>query len=332
MNTQTLELDLSKHAGNQCVIVGQGDASGTTVKATIYDNGADAAITGHTAYFVALLPDKRHYYRGSATVSGNTVTHVVNEEKLAAVAGYTDEAYFTFEKGAVKYSTERFAVDIRRSALDGKKPAENWDNQINDIVRRGSEAVASANNAAASANRAAGTANDAAATALASSEAADESASNADDATNAAVLATARANKSAGDADAAAEKASTSAENADAATGSANKAATSANTAAGLSNTAAARANGAAENATAAASNALNIANSIASIEPPSDKEVEELHAANATLATAVAELQDAYVVLGKTVYVPSSRVASSGGGNLTLNNATFSGSSVVLK
>ena len=58
MNTQTLELDLSKHAGNQCVIVGQGDASGTTVKATIYDNGADAAITGHTAYFVALLPDK----------------------------------------------------------------------------------------------------------------------------------------------------------------------------------------------------------------------------------------------------------------------------------
>lgn len=331
MNTQTLELDLSKHAGNQCVVIGQGDASGTTIKASVYDNGADASLSGYTAYLVALLPDKQHYYRGLSTVSGNAVTHVVNEEKLAAVAGYTDEAYFTFEKGAVKYSTERFAIDIRRSALSGKKPAENWDNQIDDIVKRGNEAVTSANNAAAEASRASGTANDAARTAIAAASSADESAGSADEAAESATLAAGSANKAAGAANDAAKKADTSAAKADTATGNANKATAAANTSADLSNAAAARANGAAEDATAAATNALNIANAIAGSSPPGDDEVAALESAVSILGEDVANLKDAYVVIGETAFAPTNRKSALSGETITIGNASVSSETATL-
>ena len=59
MNTQTLELDLSKDGlGTNLVRVGQGDKGGTTLRALIYDGGAEAALTGFTGYLEVLLPNK----------------------------------------------------------------------------------------------------------------------------------------------------------------------------------------------------------------------------------------------------------------------------------
>mgnify|MGYP000481257232 CR=1 FL=1 len=47
MNTHTLELDLSKDGlGAGLVRVGQGDKHGTTIKALIYDGGAEAGLYG----------------------------------------------------------------------------------------------------------------------------------------------------------------------------------------------------------------------------------------------------------------------------------------------
>lgn len=239
-NTRTLELDISKEGAGTCVKVGQGDDGGTTIKALIYDNGAEFALSGATAWLVVLLPNKRNYYRGKCSVSGNAATITVDESKLCSVPGYTDEAYFTITKSGATYSTERFAIEILRSALDGQQPAQNWDDAVQDLIDRGETAVKNANAAAATAN-------------------------------------------------------------------------------------------GAAEDATAAAQNALNIANSIASIEPPSDDEVQELREENATLATALVELQDGYIVLGETAYMPTNRRTALSGETVTVAQATVSGETATL-
>lgn len=331
MNTRTLELDISKEGAGTCVKVGQGDNGGTTIKALIYDNGAEFALSGATAWLVVLLPNKRNYYRGQCSVSGNAATITVDESKLCSVPGYTDEAYFTITKDGNTYSTERFALDILRSALDGQQPAQNWDDAVQDLIDRGNQAVSSANSAASAANSAASKANSAATSATNAAKAANDAAASATSAASAANTAKANADKATTAANNAASAANTAKTNADAATSKANAAASAANTAASNANSAAAAANGAADDATAAAQNALNIANSIAAIEPPSDDEVEELRDANAVLATAVAELQDDYVVIKETAYMPASRRSALSGETLTVAQASMSGETATL-
>lgn len=330
-NTRTLELDISKEGSGTCIKVGQGDDGGTTIKALVYDNGVEFALSGATAWLVVLLPNKRNYYRGQCSVSGNAATITVDESKLCSVSGYTDEAYFTITKSGKTYSTERFAIEILRSALDGQQPAQNWDDSVQDLIDRGETAVKNANSAASAANTAADKANTAASTA-------NSAAKNANDAADAANTAASAANTAKQNADAAttaannaASAANTAKQNADKATASANAAASAANTAAASANAAAAAANGAAEDATAAAHNALNIANSIAAIEPPSDDEVQELRDENATLATALVELQDGYIVLGETAYMPTNRRTALSSETVTVAQATVSGETATL-
>ena len=309
-NTRTLELDISKEGTGTCVKVGQGDDGGTTIKALIYDNGAEFELSGATAWLVVLLPNKRNYYRGQCSVSGNAVTITVDESKLCSVSGYTDEAYFTITKSGKTYSTERFAIEILRSALDGQQPAQSWDDAVQDLIDRGETAVKNANAAASSANSAASNATTAASTANAAATNANNAAKAANDAASAANTAKA---------------------NADKATTAANNAASAANTAKTNADAATSKANAAASAATAAAQNALNIANSIAAIDPPSDDEVEELRDANAVLATTVAELQDDYVVIKETAYMPASRRSALSGETLTVAQASMSGETATL-
>lgn len=330
-NTRTLELDISKEGAGTCIKVGQGDDGGTTIKALIYDNGAEFALSGATAWLVVLLPNKRNYYRGQCSVSGNAATITVDESKLCSVPGYTDEAYFTVTKSGNTYSTERFAIEILRSALDGQQPAQNWDDAVQDLIDRGETAVKNANSAASAANTAAGKANTAASTANSAATAANNAADAANTAASAANTAKQNADAATTAANNAASAANTAKQNADAATSNANAAASAANTAASSANAAAAAANGAAEDATAAAQNALNIANSIASIEPPSDDEVQELREENATLATALVELQDGYIVLGETAYMPTNRRTALSGETVTVAQATVSGETATL-
>lgn len=330
-NTRTLELDISKEGAGTCVKVGQGDDGGTTIKALIYDNGAEFSLSGATAWLVVLLPNKRNYYRGQCSVSGNAATITVDESKLCSVPGYTDEAYFTVTKSGNTYSTERFAIEILRSALDGQQPAQNWDDAVQDLIDRGETAVKNANSAASAANTAAGKANTAASTANSAATAANNAADAANTAASAANTAKQNADAATTAANNAASAANAAKQNADAATSNANAAASAANTAASSANAAAAAANGAAEDATAAAQNALNIASSIASIEPPSDDEVQELREENATLATALVELQDGYIVLGETAYMPTNRRTALSGETVTVAQATVSGETATL-
>ena len=139
-----------------------------------------------------------------------------------------------------------------------------------------------------------------------------------DDLTTAANTATRNANT-------ATTAANTATRNANTATTAANTAASAANTAASNARTAASSANGAAKEATAAASNALQIANSIAASAPPTDKTVAELQDANRVLATALADAQDKYIVLGSTAYMPTSRNSGLTGETITVAKAIAS-------
>lgn len=269
MNTHTLELDLSKDGlGAGLVRVGQGDKHGTTIKALIYDGGAEAALTGFTAYLEVLLPNKRNYYRAVAAISGNAATVTVDENKLCSVAGYTDEAYFAFEKDGVRYSTERFAIEILRCVTEGQKPAQNWDDALDDLISRGNAAVSAANTAAGAANTAANRANQAA------------------------------------------EKANGSADKAD-------KAAADAHTAA--------------DDAREATKRALSVIGSGTGGGADS-AEVEKLKEDAATLATALVDLTDDYIVIDNTVFTPASRVISTDGGTIELDRASYENGIITLE
>lgn len=326
MNTHTLELDLSKDGlGAGLVRVGQGDKHGTTIKALIYDGGAEAALTGFTAYLEVLLPDKRHYYRAVAAISGNAATVTVDENKLCSVAGYTDEAYFAFEKDGVRYSTERFAVEILRCVTEGQQPAQNWDDAIDNLISRGNAAVSAANTAAGAANTAADAANKAAArveTAVSSASSAATAANNAAAAANTAAQ---RANN-------AADRVDSAIADAEKATKSANEAASKADASASKADIAAADAITAAEDARDATKRALSIIGSggggsgTGSGGGASSEELEKVKADNAVLARALAEATDSYIIIDEICYVPSSRAATITEELLSINGASFDG------
>ena len=362
MNTQTLELDLSKDGlGTNLVRVGQGDKGGTTLRALIYDGGAEAALTGFTGYFEVLLPNKANYYRAAATISGNAATVTVDESKLCSIPGYTDEAYFAFEKNGVRYSTERFAIEILKCATAGQQPAQSWDDAIYNLINRGNAAVSSANSAAASANSAASAANAAAArveTAVTNSEAATTAANSAASAANtaaqSATSAASSANSAASSATSAASSANSAAtsatsaataangaaarvetaiENATSAATAANDAASAANTAKANADIAAAEAHSAAEDARDATKRALNVIGSGGggSGGGASSADIDQLKKDNATLARALCDATDDYIIVDGICYVPASRGATVENGVLSIPGATFADNIITL-
>lgn len=120
-STQQVVLDVTKVvAGTQWVRMGQTDSGGTTIQAFIYDDGAALQLAGATAVFCMRLPGGMYYVRDdTCTVSGNTVTYLVNEEYCCTVAGQTDIAYFEIHMGNRILSTSRFKVEVKRAAASG---------------------------------------------------------------------------------------------------------------------------------------------------------------------------------------------------------------------
>lgn len=141
MNVQEVSLDLSKESlGCPIVRIGQGDSGGTTIRATISDNLTPASLSGASASFKMTLPDGKHYVDdGNCTVSGNVITYVVDEDKAAAAAGYTDDAYFSIELDGRVYSTSRFRVKVERDASDNTDPAASWSNGVREFLEDAQE-------------------------------------------------------------------------------------------------------------------------------------------------------------------------------------------------
>lgn len=233
MNTQTIELDIDKRGcGNNCIRIAQGENGGTTIKAVVFDNGGEFALAGYTAYLVARLPDRIHYYKGTATVSGNAVTHVCEESKLGCVPGYTDEAYFEFTKGSQTVQTERFALDIMRDAREGNTPAKSWDNAVEALEKRAETAVTKGEQAVTDAGKALNNANAAVNICKSATEAANTATGKANAATKSATDAASAANTAKTNADTATSKANAATNAANASKDSADQAAADARKAA----------------------------------------------------------------------------------------------------
>lgn len=135
LSMQEITLDITKvTTGTQFVSMGQGDARGTTILAHVYDDGAEMDLTDWTAIFCMRIPGGMYYVRDdNCTVSGNTITYVVNEEYCCVVAGETDIVYFELHRGATIASTSRFKVEIKRSASSGRA-ASSFDQDVTDKV------------------------------------------------------------------------------------------------------------------------------------------------------------------------------------------------------
>lgn len=233
MNTQNIELDIDKRGcGNNCIRIAQGENGGTTIKALVFDNGGEFALSGYTAYLVARLPDRIHYYKGTATVSGNSVTHVCEESKLACVPGYTDEAYFEFTKGSQTVQTERFALDIMRDAREGNTPAKSWDNAVEALEKRAETAVTKGEQAVTDAGKALNNANAAVNICKSATEAANTATGKANAATKSATDAASAANTAKANADTATSRANAATNAANASKDSADQAASDARKAA----------------------------------------------------------------------------------------------------
>lgn len=135
MNTFQLRLDLDKATVIQVVTIRQGDADGTTIVATVYDHGALADLSGMDgAALEFTLPDGTHYYRKAATISGSTLTVLVDETQAASVPGRACNAYFSLTDGESEYSTASFVVAVLRDATDGTLPPDSYDDQIQQYV------------------------------------------------------------------------------------------------------------------------------------------------------------------------------------------------------
>jgi hypothetical protein len=143
MNIQDIQLDINKSPSvGKWVTIGQGDKGGTTIRATVYDNGAAAALAGMSARFEMRMPNATYFEDTNCTVSGNVITYVVDESHAALYAGGGSEAYFALYDGDTAiYSTERFHVRVARAASDGANPGRAWTNGIQEWLDDASDTL-----------------------------------------------------------------------------------------------------------------------------------------------------------------------------------------------
>ena len=144
-NTFQLKLDLDKQTSMQVVRIRQGDQSGTTIKAWLYDHGTTYTVpnTAKGVYFQMRLPDGEHYYSKSIDASGAGYVQVtLDEEYAASEAGRVVNAYFKIVvTNSETYSTAPFVVVILPDALEGMSVPESYDSEIQDAIDRCNDAA-----------------------------------------------------------------------------------------------------------------------------------------------------------------------------------------------
>lgn len=144
ISTQTITVDLSKQLTRpQVVRLGQGDKSGTTLVADIYENGAAYNLTGKTARFSMRAPDGSSSYSvASSSTSGNKATFNIDETYAASVAGKTDTAYIEILSGStVICSTSRITVVVYRSASQGLPVSGAYSDALEEAIDAANAAI-----------------------------------------------------------------------------------------------------------------------------------------------------------------------------------------------
>ena len=117
MNTQTLSLDVSKHAAvRPVVVIRQGDKNGTVLEVSVFDNGSPLSLSNADVALCVLLPDEEHNYIVDGTAQGSTASFTVDETYAAEYTGRTDIAYVEISEGGSVCSTQAFELVIEKGA------------------------------------------------------------------------------------------------------------------------------------------------------------------------------------------------------------------------
>lgn len=296
MPTHEITLDIKKRKGRvpPRVVVRVGDIASQTISAQITSDGQPYT-SSLSSVRLDILHDDGTWARCTATKSGSKASCTLPSQAVSS-SGTCRLAHFVFYSGSTKAeSTEGFELVILPNVdtSDAKEEAQNYDDLLTKLWEKWDAYEKQAE----------------------ASESARVSAEN--------------TRKSQESARVSAEN--TRKDNEEQRKTASQQATSAANTAASSANAAASRANGAADDATAAAQNALNIANSIAAIEPPSGDEVTELRQENDVLATRLADVGDAYIVMRETAYMPANRKAALASEQVTVNQASVSSETATL-
>ena len=117
MNTQTINLDVSKQASVMpVVVIRQGDKNGTNLDVEVFDNGEQLDLTGYDVTLCVLLPDREHNYTVTGTGSGNTAAFTIDETYAGAYLGRTHIAYVEISDTDMTCSTQSFALQVEPTA------------------------------------------------------------------------------------------------------------------------------------------------------------------------------------------------------------------------
>ena len=141
MNTFNLNLDLDKRFDNAPVRMRQGDKSGTTIRAAIYDHGELLSGNFTVRYVQAIVGHDHRYYRETGVLANGIATVTVDETYAAAVAGSTFGYFQILQGSAVIASTQSFAVHVLPDATYQAEVGEKYDSAIEDALAELDEAT-----------------------------------------------------------------------------------------------------------------------------------------------------------------------------------------------
>lgn len=137
-----LDLDKSPRIGAR-VRVRQGDKESCVVEASIFDAGAQADLSGKSARFCCLKPDRTMVRDASCSISGNVVTHTLDQQ-VSAVAGLIQLAYFEVldASGAVVDSTQAFSVEVEEGAEAGSSGvSQSYYSELDALISQYEQAI-----------------------------------------------------------------------------------------------------------------------------------------------------------------------------------------------
>lgn len=138
----SLDLDKSPRIGER-VRVRQGDKESCIVRASIFDSGEQADLSGKSARFCCLKPDRTMVRDASCEVSGSAITYTLDQQ-VSAASGVIELAYFEVldASGAVIDSTQAFTIEVEEGAEAGSSGvSEDYFSELDDLIARYEQAI-----------------------------------------------------------------------------------------------------------------------------------------------------------------------------------------------
>ena len=137
-----LDLDKSPRIGAR-VRVRQGDVESCVVEASVFDAGAQADLSGRSARFCCLKPDRTMVRDTSCEVSGSVITHTLDQQ-VSAVSGLIQLAYFEVldGTGAVVDSTQAFSIEVEEGAEAGSSGvSQSYYSELDALISQYEQAI-----------------------------------------------------------------------------------------------------------------------------------------------------------------------------------------------